>query len=206
MAKKRRKYRSKGSQGQNTWRTILVAIVGLVVWWFSNGGSDMLRTGDVNSDNARVTPAAQESSQGDQNSEDSSDGGLQPLSEDAASDDSGTTDRSASANQGGSQGAAPQSRGPPGMPVIQTGKLPPEAQETIALIYRDGPFPFDRDGITFQNREGYLPDHPRGYYREYTVITPGLSHRGAKRIVAGREGELYYTDDHYESFSWVVEN
>jgi len=185
MAKKRRKYRSKGSQGQNTWRTILVAIVGLVVWWFSNGGSDMLRTGDVNSDNARVTPAAQESSQGDQNSEDSS---------------------SASANQGGSQGAAPQSRGPPGMPVIQTGKLPPEAQETIALIYRDGPFPFDRDGITFQNREGYLPDHPRGYYREYTVITPGLSHRGAKRIVAGREGELYYTDDHYESFSWVVEN
>jgi len=99
----------------------------------------------------------------------------------------------------------PRPRGPPGLPEIYSDELPQEALETLALIKRDGPFPFDRDGITFQNREGILPDRQRGYYKEYTVITPGLSHRGAKRIVAGREGELYYTDDHYESFSWVVE-
>lgn len=91
------------------------------------------------------------------------------------------------------------------MSEVTADELPREALETLALIQRDGPFPFDRDGITFQNREGILPDRQRGYYSEYTVITPGISHRGAKRIVAGREGELYYTDDHYESFSWVVE-
>jgi len=100
---------------------------------------------------------------------------------------------------------APRSRGPPGMPEVGLYDLPPEALDTIDLIYNDGPFPFDRDGITFQNREGLLPDRNRGYYQEFTVITPGLNHRGARRVIAGREGELYYTDDHYESFSWIVE-
>ncbi len=84
-------------------------------------------------------------------------------------------------------------------------QLPPEAQTTIELIASDGPFPFDRDGITFQNRERLLPDKPRGYYREFTVITPGINHRGARRIVAGDDGELYYTDDHYASFREVIE-
>lgn len=100
--------------------------------------------------------------------------------------------------------ANPPRAGPPGIPEIAYDDLPREALETIILIIEDGPFPFDRDGITFQNREGLLPDEPRGYYKEYTVITPGVSTRGARRIVAGAEGEFYYTDDHYESFSWVV--
>jgi ribonuclease T1 len=82
--------------------------------------------------------------------------------------------------------------------------LPRQARDTILLIEQDGPFPFERDGITFQNREGLLPNEPRGYYREYTVITPGSRDRGARRIVAGAEGELYYTDDHYESFREVI--
>ncbi len=82
--------------------------------------------------------------------------------------------------------------------------LPSQARDTIVLIEQDGPFPFERDGITFQNREGLLPNEPRGYYREYTVITPGSRDRGARRIVAGAEGELYYTDDHYESFREVI--
>lgn len=98
----------------------------------------------------------------------------------------------------------PPRAGPRGMPEIYPDALPPEALETIDLIFADGPFPFDRDGITFQNREGLLPNKPRGYYREFTVITPGASTRGARRIIAGDDGELYYTDDHYESFSWVV--
>ena len=94
-------------------------------------------------------------------------------------------------------------RAPPGMATITTDELPPEALETMALIETDGPFPYDKDGSTFQNREGILPPQPQGYYSEYTVETPGSSDRGARRIVGGEEGELYYTDDHYSSFSWV---
>lgn len=93
---------------------------------------------------------------------------------------------------------------PAGMPLVSINDLPPEARDTINLIWSDGPYPFDKDDTTFGNREGFLPDESRGYYREYTVITPGLNHRGARRIVGGAQGELYYTDDHYESFSWVV--
>jgi len=94
--------------------------------------------------------------------------------------------------------------GPPGMPVIALEELPPEALETLMLIEEGGPFPFARDGITFQNRERLLPQKSRGYYREYTVITPGESDRGARRIVAGDNGERYYTDDHYASFFWII--
>ncbi|OAI52873.1 ribonuclease [Betaproteobacteria bacterium SCGC AG-212-J23] len=78
--------------------------------------------------------------------------------------------------------------------------LPDEAKQTVALIRSNGPFPYQRDGAVFANREGQLPPRERGYYREYTVRTPGAKDRGARRIVAGRGGELYYTEDHYRSF------
>lgn len=80
--------------------------------------------------------------------------------------------------------------------------LPPEARETLRLIARGGPFPHRQDGSVFGNREGRLPGKPRGYYHEYTVETPGLDHRGARRIVTGGEPPevYYYSDDHYESF------
>ncbi len=80
--------------------------------------------------------------------------------------------------------------------------LPPEARATIALVQRAGPFPYRQDGGVFGNREGKLPRKPRGWYREYTVDTPGLRHRGARRIVTGGDPprEWYYTDDHYDSF------
>lgn len=91
-----------------------------------------------------------------------------------------------------------------GLATIPFGALPPEAQRTIDLIDRGGPFPYDRDGITFGNREGLLPPQADGFYREYTVVTPGSADRGARRIIAGRDGRLYYTDDHYESFRRVV--
>jgi len=92
-----------------------------------------------------------------------------------------------------------------GLRVVYVNELPREAQRTIVLIKQDGPFPFEKDGTTFQNRERLLPNRPRGYYREYTVITPGEDDRGARRIVAGRGGELYYTADHYDSFVRVLE-
>jgi ribonuclease T1 len=84
-------------------------------------------------------------------------------------------------------------------------KLPPEARQTLTLIQKNGPFPYQRDGAVFGNREGLLPKRDRGYYREYTVKTPGAHDRGARRIVAGRAGEYYYTDDHYRSFRRIIE-
>ncbi len=80
--------------------------------------------------------------------------------------------------------------------------LPPEAHRTIVLIQRGGPFPHRQDGSVFGNREGHLPSQPRGWYHEYTVDTPGLNHRGARRIVTGGTPPSlwYYSDDHYRSF------
>ena len=92
--------------------------------------------------------------------------------------------------------------------------LPPEARQTLELIKRGGPFPYPRkDGSTFGNFEKRLPERPRGYYREYTVPTPGSRDRGARRIVAGsgrngnvaRSGEYYYTHNHYRSFRRIQE-
>ncbi len=112
---------------------------------------------------------------------------------------------------------------------IRLHELPAEARHTLQLIQRDGPYPYERDGVVFGNHEKLLPAAQRGYYREYTVMTPGVRHRGARRMVAGcdREkskqqpaqhpsgslrlahcrdgGELYYTADHYRTFRRVVE-
>ncbi|MFT4255988.1 MAG: ribonuclease domain-containing protein [Pseudoxanthomonas sp.] len=82
------------------------------------------------------------------------------------------------------------------------GFLPPEAHATLRLIAQGGPFPHRQDGSVFGNREKNLPQRPRGWYHEYTVETPGLNHRGTRRIVTGGTppSEYWYTDDHYESF------
>jgi ribonuclease T1 len=88
---------------------------------------------------------------------------------------------------------------------IEKKQLPREAIETVALIRQGGPFPHERDGVVFNNREKRLPARERGWYREYTVKTPGARDRGARRIVAGRDGTLYYTDDHYRSFRRILE-
>lgn len=87
-----------------------------------------------------------------------------------------------------------------GFTLVRATQLPEEAQQTLALIDKGGPYPYERDGIVFQNRERILPAQASGYYREFTVVTPGSSDRGARRIVVGRGGERYYTADHYESF------
>jgi ribonuclease T1 len=82
--------------------------------------------------------------------------------------------------------------------------LPRQAADTIALIERGGPFPYPRnDGVVFHNNERLLPTKPDGYYREYTVPTPGSDDRGARRIITGRDGQVWYTGDHYESFELV---
>ncbi|WP_257423508.1 ribonuclease domain-containing protein [Nocardioides carbamazepini] len=94
-----------------------------------------------------------------------------------------------------------------GVPYVALRTLPREAAETVELIAAGGPFPYPgKDGSTFGNLEGLLPDRARGYYAEYTVGTPGLDHRGARRIIAGDGGELYWTADHYESFERIWES
>ncbi|PRW62517.1 ribonuclease domain-containing protein [Actinopolyspora mortivallis] len=87
-----------------------------------------------------------------------------------------------------------------GFDRVALSDLPPEATDTVRLIRQGGPYPYPEDGGTFHNWEGILPDCPDGYYREYTVETPGLDHRGARRFVVGEAGEYFYTADHYESF------
>ena len=96
---------------------------------------------------------------------------------------------------------------PEAAPVEQVSlaQLPGAARETIALIHRGGTFPYALDGAFFSNREGILPRAKRGYYREYTVKTPGVRNRGARRIIAGGGGELYYSDDHYNHFRRIRE-
>jgi ribonuclease T1 len=94
-------------------------------------------------------------------------------------------------------------KGPP-LSAIAAQDLPAEARATLAHIRTGGPFPYERDGVVFGNRERLLPPAPRGYYHEYTVPTPGVKSRGARRIVCGGHAatlaECYYSDDHYQSF------
>jgi ribonuclease T1 len=92
---------------------------------------------------------------------------------------------------------------------IKLTELPAEAQHTILLIRQGGPFPYEKDGAVFGNYEKVLPQQKRGYYREFTVKTPRVRNRGARRIIAGGEQahprEYYYTADHYRSFKRVIE-
>jgi ribonuclease T1 len=93
---------------------------------------------------------------------------------------------------------------PPAAQVDAT-DLPKEAREALTLVKKGGPFPYAKDGAVFGNREGRLPVKKRGYYREYTVKTPGERTRGKRRIVAGRDGDYWYTDDHYATFRRIRE-
>ena len=92
-----------------------------------------------------------------------------------------------------------------GLAAISESALPVEARKTLALIRKGGPYSYSQDDQAFGNFERILPRKASGYYREYTVPTPGESDRGARRIVAGAGGEKYYTQDHYDSFKFIAE-
>ena len=89
--------------------------------------------------------------------------------------------------------------------TVAVAELPREVRQTLTLIKEGGPFPYDRDGIVFGNFEKRLPIQTRGYYREYTVKSPWRRDRGPRRIIAGRQGEYFYTEDHYRSFRRIIE-
>jgi len=93
---------------------------------------------------------------------------------------------------------------------VASSGLPPQGREVLGQIRQGGPFRYEKDGTVFGNRERLLPAQKRGYYREYTVPTPGLSHRGARRIVCGGQkpklpDACYYTEDHYSSFRLILQ-
>ncbi|HSQ79661.1 MAG TPA: ribonuclease domain-containing protein [Casimicrobiaceae bacterium] len=94
-------------------------------------------------------------------------------------------------------------------PELAVDELPSEARDTLARIHAGGPFRFERDGVTFGNRERQLPQRERGYYHEYTVVTPGLRTRGARRIICGgartAPDACWYTGDHYRTFRRIRE-
>ena len=110
----------------------------------------------------------------------------------------------------GSGAASALSAAPGDAATVALADLPPEAQQTQSLILRGGPFPYTKDGTVFGNRERLLPRKARGWYREYTVKTPGSRDRGARRIVCGgaepkAPDACYYTADHYASFRRIVQ-
>ncbi len=156
--------------------TVASVLLLVAVWWLQAQGDDDggSRAEDRVSSSSTPTP-----------------GGSQPAS---------PTPRSTSTSSATSVGSADED----GIPYVDLADLPPEATETVRLIDAGGPFPYPgKDGSAFGNFEGILPDRQRGYYAEYTVETPGLDHRGARRIIAGDGGELYWTGDHYESFERI---
>lgn len=95
-----------------------------------------------------------------------------------------------------------------GTSTILIAEMPVQGVRTVGLIASGGPFPYEKDGVVFGNRERLLPPKSRGYYREYTVPTPGLTHRGTRRIVCGGKPRVpdacYYSADHYASFRRIV--
>ena len=105
----------------------------------------------------------------------------------------------------GSPASLAQRAPEPASAEIAVAQLPKEARETLALVRKGGPYPYARDGTVFGNREARLPRQKRGYYREFTVKTPGERTRGARRIVTGRGGEYWYTEDHYATFRRIRE-
>ena len=98
-----------------------------------------------------------------------------------------------------------------GVRTCPVATLPHEVVDTLRVIHSNGPFPFPRDdGVVFSNREGHLPEQSRGYYHEYTVITPGSHSRSTRRIITGgapltNPGQYFYTGDHYGSFCLVTD-
>ncbi len=113
---------------------------------------------------------------------------------------------SASPKAASTAGATTAVANPSSLPAINASQLPKEARQTLALIAKGGPYPYDRDGVNFGNFEGLLPKKSGGYYKEYTVPTPGESDRGARRIIVGKDSAKYYTPDHYESFKFIIED
>ena len=182
---------------------IALAIIVLLQWTGGDLGGLLGRTAPTGQ------PTVAQSSGREQPPEDDAEAQVAPTATAAKATPKVTAAAKGTATPRATRAPTPQANAPPAarasdLPVVAYAELPPEAHDTIRLIDQGGPFPFRKDGTVFQNRERILPRQPEGYYREYTVITPGEDDRGARRIVTGADGEMYYTDDHYDSFREII--
>lgn len=176
---------------------LLIVLVLVALWWALSGD------GSGESQSAGASPTA--SARAEQPTSGTDDPQDPEDTQGESGEDAGRDDPS---------GAEPGDEGPAGVDTrswddieaCRDDVLPRELEPVTEDIAAGGPYDHpDKDGSTFGNYEGYLPQESRGYYREFTVETPGLSHRGAKRVVTGGPSETspevwYYSDDHYESF------
>ncbi|MGW6915689.1 ribonuclease domain-containing protein [Kitasatospora sp. NPDC054939] len=126
--------------------------------------------------------------------------GPSPASSPTPASAAASASRPASAPASAATGWTPSD---PGLADVCRTRLPAQADRTLVLIAQGGPYPYRADGTVFQNRENRLPRRASGYYREYTVTTPGATDRGARRIVTGGAGEQYWTADHYTTFEEI---
>lgn len=121
-----------------------------------------------------------------------------------ATGDPSSPDPSRPGPTAGAQGVGGSVTPRSGLPTVQASALPAEATSVLALIDAGGPFRYVQDGTVFNNFEGRLPQRATGYYHEYTVPTPGMANRGTRRLIVGRDGDVYYTGDHYQTFRQVI--
>ncbi|MFD8702546.1 ribonuclease [Kitasatospora sp. NPDC059648] len=134
-------------------------------------------------------------------------GGSHPKAAASSTAAAGTSAPKPSAPAGGPSAPNPPSGtwvpADPALADVCRTKLPSQAQDTLALIAKNGPYPYNRDGIVFENRESRLPKKGNGYYHEFTVLTPGSNDRGTRRVVTGSAGEQYWSPDHYATFQEI---
>ena len=164
-------------RGFRSWGLLAALLLVAVFWWLDSGEEPAPVTADRSGGTS-----------------------MSPLAPDAAED----APEAAEDAPGSDSATSMPDRDESGIPYVHVDALPAEATEMLVLIDAGGPYEYaGKDGSTFGNFEGHLPQQRRGYYREYTVETPGLNHRGARRIVTGSGGEFYWTADHYESFERI---
>ena len=85
--------------------------------------------------------------------------------------------------------------------VVYKGTI--DLKPTLDRIARGDANRHRNDGTSFQNRENRLPRKPAGYYKEYVHPTPGENGPGPQRVIIGKEGEVWYSADHYKTFKKI---
>ncbi|WP_235532487.1 MULTISPECIES: ribonuclease domain-containing protein [unclassified Nocardioides] len=163
------------SRSQRQILSLIAFVVVAGLWWWSQQGSS-----DTDNDGGTTTGRDSQTSSSPRST---------PRADSSGADN----------GSGTSSEVDPES----GLHWISASDLPAEAQQTLDLIDDGGPYPYDRDGVVFENRERILPQQQQGYYHEYTVPTPGEDDRGARRIVTGDDDEFFWTADHYDSFERI---
>lgn len=192
--------------GRSTWAALLVMALLLVVWWFTSGqdGETSSRDAQSSVSERSTAPSAVPSTAPSKEVPDWALGSDTPSRTSSPTPPPSSTPSRTVTARPSARPSSPARTDEDGFRWVAAAELPHPAQDVLEAIDAGGPFAHaGKDGSTFGNYEQVLPQRKRGYYREYTVDTPGLNHRGARRIVTGQGGQFYWTADHYESFARI---